>query len=517
MKSKHLIFFLSIYVLLFLMLFPGYRYSIDPDSTGYFSVAEQLDKGNFYNSINGIWSPLGSWILVPCLKLNLDEIISAKYLNGFYGFLILVSFFYFIKKFKIIFLIEMEIMSAATLLILHFTFSKLFGDLLEVLFLLLYLNIICSKRFSNNYKGIILAAIVAGIGFYAKAYTFYFALVHLPLAIFLTERNNSENVGHINFIKKIFVAVLVLISTAALWIIALNLKYGHYTLGQQNISGSLSYAYDQPRVPFYPPPFADAYSIFDDISYQKFTNITPFTNGKLFIAQLKLIGFNSIRTIGHFNDFSFAFLIIILISAFLILTKSKSFLAENRNLLLVSFIAVWPLGFLFFHVEPRYLWIMILAVLTLAGILLSYTADKYLLPKSNIYLFSFLIIGSFYLYPLLMLKDQYGGGKDYFEIAAVLKRNNIKGNILFSNQSSADYSKSVIINFLSKCKHYGPFTTDYTTQEVIEAIKKYHIHYFILYYSTTFQKETLLTSALALNSTTVLKDIYPGIIALKFN
>ena len=106
---------------------------------------------------------------------------------------------------------------------------------------------------------------------------------------------------------------------------------------------------------------------------------------------------------------------------------------------------------------------MVLAVLALAGVLLSYFVDNYPANKKYKYLFSFLVIGSFYIYPLLILKEQYGGGKNYFEIAAAFQRNNIRGNILCSNQSNEDIYNTVIINFLSKCRHYGPFTTDYTT------------------------------------------------------
>ena len=54
-------------------------------------------------------------------------------------------------------------------------------------------------------------------------------------------------------------------------------------------------------------------------------------------------------------------------------------------------------------------------------------------------------------------------------------------------------------------------------QEILDAIKKYHINYFILYYTTPYQKDILLSSTLALNAATVLKDIYPGVIVLKFN
>jgi len=517
MKSKHLLLFLAIYTSLFFILFPGYRYVIDPDATGYFSVAEQFAKGNFHASVNGIWSPLGSWLLIPFIKLNFDEILSAKYLNGLYGFLSITAFFYLLKKFKTGLFIETATMIGAVLLILHFVFYRLFGDLLEVLCLLLYLNIICSEKFGTNNKGIILAAFAGAMAFYAKSYAFYFVLIHLPIAIYLSGRKNLNRKPSISVLKKTSAAIFVLCLTVSFWIVTLNLKYGHFILGQQNITGSLSPAYNQPRVAFYPPPFADAYSIFDDISYEKFNNITPFTNTKIFAAELKLIVFNILKTIEHFNDFSFVFIIIILISVFLIAGRFKYFSGQTNIVLLFSFIIIWPSDFLFFHSEPRYLWIESFSVLILAGLLLSSLIDKYSFNKKYVYLFSLIVIGSFYLYPLVELKNQYGTGKNYFEIADALKEHNIKGNVLFSNQSSEDFSESVIINYLAKCRHYGPFTTDYTTQEVIGAIKEYHINNFIFYYKTPFQKDLILRNSPALNPANILSDIYPGIIVLEFN
>jgi hypothetical protein len=518
MKSKHLLLFLVVYVWLFFILFPGYRYVIDPDSTGYFSVAEQLANGDFYNSINGIWGLLGSWIIAPFIHFNFDEILIAKYLNGLYGLLSLTAFFYLLKKFKINFILEIAIITGAVLLILHFTFYRLFGDLLQLLILLLYLNVICSKKFGSSYKMIILGAVIGGIAFYAKAYAFYFTLIHLPVAIYLAQKKEDvKNNFNLQFIKKAATAIVILLLTISPWIIALNYKYGHYRLGQQNFTGPLSAAYHQPRVVFYKPPFEGAYSIFDDISYLKITNITPFSSAKLLIAELKLIAFNLLKTIEHLNDFSFVFLIIIITGAFLFFRKFNSFINQKSVLLLFSFITLWPAGFLLFHVEPRYLWIMILAVLILAGVLLSPVIENFAIHKKYLFLFSFIIISSFYLYPLAQLKEQYNSGKNYFEIADALKRNNIKGNILYSYQTNAEAYNSVIINFLSKCRHYGPFTKDYTTQEILQAIKKYKINYFILYYSSSFQKDIMLSSTLASNAKTILKDLYPGIIVLEFN
>lgn len=513
MNYKHLLFFISGYIILFFLLFPGYRFVLDPDATGYFSVAEHLAKGDFYNSINGIWSPLGSWILAPFLKAGFDAILTEKYLNGLYGLISLISFFYFIKKLQINFFNEIIIMVASLLLILYFVFSRQFGDVLQVMFLLFYLNIICSKNFSKNYKGIILAAVIGGIGFYAKAYTFYFTLVHLPLAIYLSGEIFSKKIITKQIIKKILTAITVLFFISSFWILTLQSKYGHFVIGEKQITGTLSAQYNQQRVIIYPPPYKDSYSVFDDISFFKFKTITPFTNIKLFTNQCKLIFFNFLSLIKCLNEFSFASITVILISVFLFF-KEKTFI-NKKNLLLLSFIAVWSSGFLLFHVESRFLWIIALCIVALAGIIFTPLLNS---SKEKFYrLFFLLIAGSFCLYAITGLQVQYGTGKNYFEIAGAFKKNNIKGNILTANQSDQDLSKSIVINYLAKCRHYGPFVRDYTTEEILEAVKTYNINYFMSYYATPYQKQLLLTSDLALNATYVYKDIYPGIILLSFN
>ncbi|HVZ95593.1 MAG TPA: hypothetical protein VG847_01880 [Chitinophagaceae bacterium] len=513
MKTKHLFLFLIIYSVLFFILFPGFRYVIDPDSTGYFSVAEQMAKGNFFNSVNGIWSPLGSWLFAPLIRLPVNEVLAAKYLNGVYGAATIVAFFYLVKKFRIRFFIEMAIMLTAVVLILHFTFFRLFASLLALVFFLLYINILVSDNFNKGYKKIILAGSVAGIAFYAKEYTFYFALLHLPVAVYIAEKAGNDSFSPKTFLKKALAGIIPLIVIAGIWLVVLNIKYGHFFLGQQNFTGSLSHTYIQPRVVFYAPPFPGAYSLFDDITYKKQIPVTPFTSMKVFVAQLKLIGFNMIETIHHFNDFSFALIVIILVSIFFY----KNYLDQKKTMLLLSFILIWPLGYLFFHVEPRYLWIIDLTVLLLSGILASAVINHFNFTKKLLYIFALIIIGKFWIYPIIEMKNQYGSGKTYFAIADAFKKNHISGNLLYSNQSSENFSKSVIINFLSRNRQFGPFTTDYTDEEIAGAIKQYHINYYVLYYDTPSQKDLLLHSASVFNPTAILSDIYPGIIVLKFN
>ncbi|MEO6136581.1 MAG: hypothetical protein ABIP35_15610, partial [Ginsengibacter sp.] len=305
MNQKHLFFFLTGYLVIFFFLFHGYRFFIDPDATGYLSVSEKLANGNYFNSINGIWSPFGSWILAPFLKLGFNGIITSKFLNGLYGAISLYLYYSLIKKWKINFFVEMAMMIGAVLLMIHFVYARLFGDLLQLMFLLIYLNIICSKSFGKNYKTIIVAALIGGIGFYAKAYTFYFTLIHLPFVIIFLEKKSTQRYFTLQSFKKVTLAISVLMFTALFWIAALNIKYGHFILGQKNVTGTLTQVYNPNKILVYPPE-AGNYALFDDITNLTTQDITPFTNWKLFVIQLKISAYNLISLFGTFNEFSFA-------------------------------------------------------------------------------------------------------------------------------------------------------------------------------------------------------------------
>lgn len=296
--------------------------------------------------------------------------------------------------------------------------------------------------------------------------------------------------------------------------ITLRAKYKDYIPAQKQITGTLSQQYNQPRVLFYVPPYKDGYSIIDDISYFNQETITPFTNSKLFIYQLKLVGANFLQLLNSLHEFSFMLIAIVVIT-FFVLNKLDWF-AKTKTILLLSFIITWCCGFLFFHAENRFLWIVPLAVLALAGIMLTQLFTSNYFKRKYFMLLTVLITGSFCLYPFIQMKFNYGGGRNFFEIAGAFKKNGIQGNILMANQGNDDFSKSIIINYLSKCRHYGPFVRDYSIEEILKGIKEHNINYFISYYSTPFQKELLLTGDIALHATYIYKDIYPGVMVFSF-
>src|SRR5687768_11427631 len=132
MNRKYLLIASLLYCVLFYALLPWYRYIIDFDATGYINVAKLLAAGDYSNSINGFWSPLGSWMLVPFMKSGYDPVLSAKYINGVFGLLSLIAFYCLLKKLTISDSIRNVFLFFVIVMLFYFAFYELFGDLLQV-------------------------------------------------------------------------------------------------------------------------------------------------------------------------------------------------------------------------------------------------------------------------------------------------------------------------------------------------------------------------------------------------
>ena len=486
-----------------------------PDATGYLSVAEKIADGKYLQSINGIWSPLSSWFLVPFIKSGGNAILWAKYLNALYGFFSLCLFFYIIRKLNVILMPALLIMGAAVLLLLHFSFSRLFADNLEVTILLAYLNILHSKNFINRYWKIIVAGITGSLAFYAKAYSFYFVLIHLPIFVIYLEKQKTGIAISKSAIKKALTGITVLCITSSLWFIALHNKYGHFVLGQKNITGTLTDLYN-PNKKLVQPPAIDDYAVFDDISNVNAVELTPLDNFSLLFIQFKLTINNILLLLKSLNEFSIFFWMIVFLGGLYSFLRKNNPISYCSIIPLLIFILIWSSGFLLFSVQLRFFWIINLIVLCVAGILLTNLIKSFYLNELQQSICSIIIIGSFYIYPLMELKKDYGKDKNLFEITKKLKVNNINGKIIAGIQSDNNLSNSIIINYLNASKLYGTYTNNYSTAEILQAIKDYSIQYYFFYYSTSMEKENFLKSEISTKARNVYKDFYPGIIILKF-
>ena len=70
-------------LVLFAALFPLYQYIFDIDAIGYITVARHYAAGEWNHAINGYWSPLNSWLMVPLIKLGFSDLLCFKIANIF--------------------------------------------------------------------------------------------------------------------------------------------------------------------------------------------------------------------------------------------------------------------------------------------------------------------------------------------------------------------------------------------------------------------------------------------------
>jgi hypothetical protein len=515
---KQLFILLGVYLLAFFIIFPGYRHILDPDSTGYFAIAERVAAGDYLESVNGIWSPLSSWLLAPFIKWGADPILTAKYLNGLYGLIVICLLYTLTQKVNLDKRFTVLILFVFLLLVLRFVFARTFADLLLLVFVFAYLNIVCTKDFGKDIRSVVLAALVGGFAFYAKSYALYFTLVHLPLAIYIYEGKARASKSFYSIIKKISIALLVIFVITLPWGFAIKAKYGHFALsrvGQFNMTWSLSQADKQPGILFYDPPGKHGYSIWDDPSLTQQKKLSPLSNKRLFFFQAKLILSNAREMMRKFNHFSVVLILIVVGAIFLSLGKNGDFITRV-NLTLLSFILIWPLGFLLLHVEERFLWAIIPPVILLANVMLTALHSSGRLTNGFYNTLILIFTASFCLYPIGTLRKRYGKGKELFEMADSFKRNGLKGNFISAHANSDEMLTTVKLNYLVGGKYFGPVAESYIDGDLTPAIKQYRIDHYILYYHSETQKQQMLASPAAKLAKTIRQDVYPGILVFSY-
>src|SRR5437868_20318 len=101
MNRLYYVYAAIVYILLFFLLFPWYQFVLDIDAISYIHVAQRYAHGDYYAAVNGYWSPLVSWILIPFIKAGYDPVMTAKYINGLIGLFALFTCYSIIHKFHI--------------------------------------------------------------------------------------------------------------------------------------------------------------------------------------------------------------------------------------------------------------------------------------------------------------------------------------------------------------------------------------------------------------------------------
>lgn len=480
--NKHSQLYISIILLLifYLVSWPFYKYMLDPDGACYAAIAEQYAEGHIYEAVNGLWSPLHGWLIIPLIKFGIYTPYAFKISNLLIGTGILITVHQYLIKSTIDQTLQRSILFSLVVFISYLICHELAADLPFCLAIIIYFKITHSKDFYDSRKKNILAGLVGGLAFLAKAVGFPFFLIHFALIHFWKRFSLRD--------KKYYLAgLLTFFLIATPWIIALAVKYSQWMYsgsGLLNMSWLLNPVKSE-HIVFFPPPHKHAYSFWEDPWYMQDKFNSPFDSLNHFTTLFKQILHNiqdAIKSLLHISFLAPA----ICVAGLYNLLREPS---KEHFFVLISTLLL-PAGYLLFHYEDRFLWPVYILIMITGVYYFNYLLKLSLLKKWQRMLLWTIYFGSFVIEPVNQLKDALHFNKNEYDLASLMRRHHITGSFA----SNKRRSECGIIAYINRQKYYWPNKTNKTDPELIRCAKKDNIEYFLFFHEKKQDKECLINS-----------------------
>ncbi|MBI5189349.1 MAG: glycosyltransferase family 39 protein [Nitrospirae bacterium] len=377
MKNRKTLYIaLLIYTATGAALLPAFQYLINPDGISYLNIAGQYLKGNFGNAVNACCSPMYSWLIVPFLAAGAPPLLSARLASLAIGFVSVIGVALLAGRLELPRRVEDFITVASAPLSLVLAFDRSTPDHLVVCAVIFYLYLITDRTYAERYSNGVLCGVAGAAGYLCKSYLMPFFLVHFILAnVYFYFRLPSRKMVLSNLLAGL--AVFVIISGA--WVAVLSYKYGGFTVGT---AGGAVHALVGPGPDFdrHPVetlgllrlPYDGATSAWDDPSYIKARNWSPFSSAENLRHQLFLVGRNLRAEARGFRHFTWFFPILIIAGFYYSIKEWREPGTHREAFLISTAAAVYCSGFLPLFVMRRYLWVMGVLLLLLCGYMLKH-------------------------------------------------------------------------------------------------------------------------------------------------
>jgi hypothetical protein len=284
------------------------REMMNADAMCYIRRSIYLLHGQFYYFISEHWSLMLSWLIAPLIAARFDGLYAARIVTTIVGALYLLLF----------------IALTARLLNVHWIWRLLAGvviapfiaavavrvispDQLLAMWLVLYFLIVLDPNLLQKRGRQLLAGIVGGIAYLAKAFALPFVIVHLLLTLIMHAvriKNELAATGTkptgAELFKRVAAAygrgLLGFCLIASPWVAAMSWKYAHFTVGSSGAAAhgvtgadlpSLKRPHAAMKEAMLPPP--GPYVSFHEIPEKFFPRWSPFESRENFIYQLHII------------------------------------------------------------------------------------------------------------------------------------------------------------------------------------------------------------------------------------
>ncbi len=465
-----------------MLLVHNYLFILNTDGISYIHIAQNYVNDRFFYAVNGYWSPMYSWLLIPFLMIwqgKLEILFSIKLLNLLIGCLTFLGVYLIIDKLN--FNIKLKIATLIILIpnLLFFAFYKTTPDLLVLTLLIFYLNILLNSEYLHNLRMGVLAGFFGAIAFLSKSYVFFFFLVHFAVVNIDYWLKYKENRKIIT--KNCILGLLVFLCISGVWVGLISVKYDKFTIGT---SGTYNYDVFGPERQGHPTYYEglmspyDQYatSVWDDPSYTEVQNWSPFSSYNNFYYQLQMVYNNMLETFKIIESFSILSIFIIILAIFL-LYKSSNQTYKNKLRLFLLTVFIYSVGYCFIFVEARYLWFIDILLIVLGLFITKILIEECVFNKAFSVILILLLSWSFILYPVFGLYDVSGDGIEIYNLAENLNKYDIQGTNIAA--SSADWRDSLILSYYLDTKYYGLTKLNSSEKEISEELHKNNIEYYI--------------------------------------
>ena len=466
---------MALYFILYALFYDSLQYLLDSDAVAYLTIARRVATDDWFRSINGLWSPLNSWLLVPFIKNGIDAWTAAKGLNAFFGGVLILQFWSLLKQLKF----SNILVTAGTLIVVipicFFAYFQMFGDVLQLIFALTYIQLCLKEDFLLQLKWVLWASLLMGIGYYAKAYSLVFFVLHFTVLAFFAFRNQRGNKSLV--VRNYFLGIIVILLTITPWVIQLHNKYDQFLptglAGKLNMSWYINSGktFKDDIKLLIPPAYDDSPCFWEDPYLSAGELSTPFSSYYHFKRWILRVGHTCLMAIKSVTEISLLFIPIILIFLYRILKKKKVTKVQSK---IIWAIIVLPLGYLIMHIETRYIWLSMFLVILLGLYLLQEL--KYVEWKKRLVLIIFCL--SITAYPIFMLFSLQGKNKNLFVLGQELKENDISGKIVTNLKDEGSFW---VTCYLVGLNNYTIENHTISTKSLVREMKRYGIEYYIYF------------------------------------
>ncbi len=348
---------------------------IDPfltnaDAVSYISIAQKYARGDLPAAINGYWAPLLSWLLILPVRVGTDPVLAAKALNLAAGLALAWGLFLLGRRFGLSRGLRLFLaLLCLPIVLFRYALGHISPDLIVAAILVFYLDLVFAPDFFEKRSAWFWTGVLGAAAYFAKSYAFFFVLVHFSVLALLRFWETPAGPARRRLIGKAAGALLVFLALSGVWITALSLKYGRFTVSN---SGSIAFGLQAPGSTGHftsarhliAPPEAPSVSAWEDPSLElrpdRWEPLSSAERSRHVLAEIWENGSGILSILGQFSLWSF---VLIPLAAVL------SFWPKKHKPALLAFItlAIYSGGYLIVGVNSRYLYLDEVLVLLLGG------------------------------------------------------------------------------------------------------------------------------------------------------